>query len=113
MTGGQEMTDAALWTVIIGLATGSYALRFLFIGLVGDRPLPRWLLRLLRYTAVSILPALVTPLVLWPSANGGQTDPLKLGAALVVLGVGYVTRKVLPAIAAGALVLLVGPALLV
>ena len=107
----QAMTDTVLWTVILGLAAGSFALRFLFLGLVGDRPLPRWLLRLLRYTAVSILPALVTPLVLWPASNDGQTDPLKLVAALGVLAVGYFSRKVLPAVLAGALILLAGPAL--
>ena len=34
-----------LWTVIIGLGIGSYALRFAFLGIVGDRPKPPWLLR--------------------------------------------------------------------
>ena len=50
-----------LWTVIIGLGIGSYALRFAFIGIVGNRPMPAWLTRHLRYTAVAILPALVAP----------------------------------------------------
>lgn len=111
MTGTQDMTDAVLWTVIIGLAVGSFGLRFLFLGFVGDRPLPRWLLRLLRYTAVAILPALVTPLVIWPRANDGVMDPMKLAAALVTLAVGYVTKSVLAAVLAGAALLIV-PALL-
>ena len=51
--------DAEIWVVIAGLAAGSYLLRFVFIGLIGDRPLPEWLLRHLRYTAVGIIPALV------------------------------------------------------
>ncbi|MBB93658.1 MAG: hypothetical protein CML68_03495 [Rhodobacteraceae bacterium] len=105
------MTDTVLWTVIIGLALGSFALRFLFLGVVGDRPLPRWLLRCLRYTAVAILPALITPLVLWPKANGGETDPMKLAAAGVTFAVGYLTKQVLPAVLAGAATLIV-PALL-
>ena len=99
-----------LWTVILGLAVGSYALRFLFIGLVGDRPLPPWLLKLLRYTAVSILPALVTPLVIWPAANDGQTDPIKLIAAFLALSVAYVSKNVLVGVAAGALALAFLPA---
>ncbi len=107
----QAMSDAVLWTVIAGLAIGSFGLRFLFLGFVGDRPLPRWLLRLLRYTAVSILPALVTPLVIWPTSNGGTTDPVKLIAALAVLVVGYLSRKVLWAVLAGVLMLVAGPAL--
>ena len=91
-----------LWTVIAGLAVGSFALRFVFIGLVGDRPMPDWLLRHLRYTAVAILPALVTPLVVWPKATGGALDLPRLLAALVTISVGLVTKNVLAAIFAGA-----------
>lgn len=111
MNGPQDFSDAVLWTVIVGLAIGSFGLRFLFLGFVGNRPLPRWLLRVLRYTAVSILPALVTPLVLWPKSNDGQTDPVKLAAFAVTLAVGYLTKSVLPAVFAGALTLVL-PALL-
>lgn len=92
----------ALWTVIIGMAVGSYALRFLFIGIMGDRPLPPWMMRHLRYTAVAILPALVTPLVVWPTATGGQTDPSRLLAALVTAAVGLATKNVIAAMLAGA-----------
>ena len=53
------MVSATVWTVIILLGLGSFGLRFLFIGIVGDRPLPPWLLRHLRYTAVAVLPGLV------------------------------------------------------
>lgn len=94
-----------LWTIIIGLAVGSYALRFLFIGLVGDRPMPSWLLRHLRYTAVAILPALVTPLVIWPTATDGQPDAPRIGAAMVTVAVGLITKNVLVAIVSGALTL--------
>ena len=37
-----------LWIVIIAMAIGSFGLRFLFLGLVGDRALPPWVLRHLR-----------------------------------------------------------------
>ena len=63
-----------LWIVIIGLGLGSFVLRFTFIGLVGGRTIPDWMLRHLRYTAVAILPALVAPLVAWPAATDGQLD---------------------------------------
>lgn len=96
------MDSATIWTVILVLGLGSYALRFLFIGIVGDRPLPPWLLRHLRYTAVAILPGLVTPLVVWPAATDGQPDPARLGAALVTVLVGWTTQNVLAAIFSGA-----------
>lgn len=94
-----------LWTIIIGLGLGSFGIRFLFLGFVGDRPLPPWLLRHLRYTAVAILPALVAPLVVWPRSTGGQTDIAHLAAAATTFALGYVTKNVALAIAAGAVVL--------
>ncbi|MEZ5714339.1 MAG: AzlD domain-containing protein [Paracoccaceae bacterium] len=96
---------ATLWTVIAGLALGSFALRFLFLGLIGNRPLPPWVLRHLRYTAVAVIPALVAPMVMWPKATGGETDPARLAAAAAVLAVGVLTRSVLGAILAGIAVL--------
>lgn len=96
------MDKTVLWTVIIGLAIGSFALRFAFLGLVGNKPMPEWMLRHLRYTAVAILPALVAPLVIWPSATGGQLDPARMIAALVTLGVGFKTKNVFAAMGSGA-----------
>ncbi len=97
----------ALWTVIIFLGLGSFGLRFVFLGLIGNRTMPEWVLRHLRYTAVAVLPALVAPLTLWPSATDGQPDPARLTAAAVTLAIGYFTRNVLAAIGAGAITLYV------
>lgn len=98
----EAIDRTTLWTVIILLGLGSFGLRFVFTGLIGDRPLPEWLLRHLRYTAVAVLPALVAPLVVWPAGTGGELDPPRLIAALVTLAVGYVTKNVLAAIGTGA-----------
>ncbi len=95
-----------LWLVIFGLGIGSFLLRFTFLGFVGDRPLPAWLVRHLRYTAVAILPALVAPLVVYSGEDGG-TDPTRVIAALVTLGAGIWTRNVFAAIGAGAAALFV------
>lgn len=98
----EGIDKTTLWTVIILLGLGSFGLRFVFTGLIGDRALPPWLLRHLRYTAVAILPALVTPLVIWPAGTGGQFDAPRVIAALVTLAVGYFTKNVLAAIISGA-----------
>jgi branched-subunit amino acid transport protein len=100
------MTD--LWIIIAGMGAGSFGLRFLFLGLVGSRAMPDWLLRHLRYTAVAVLPALVAPLVVWPSATDGQTDPLRLLAAGAALTVGYLWKSLYGAAAAGAAVMVAG-----
>ena len=92
----------SLWIVIIGLGLGSFFLRFVFTGLVGDRQMPAWLLRHLRYTAVAILPALVSPQVIWPAGTDGQFDLPRVSAAGVTLGVGLLTKNVLAGILSGA-----------
>ncbi len=101
-----------LWTVIPAMAVGTYLIRFSFLGFLGATPLPGWLRRALRYTAVAVLPGLVAPAVLWPAATGGEPDPARLMAALATLVVGFATRSMLPAIFAGAATLYAVQALL-
>ena len=102
------MDDAKIWAVIFCLGIGTFLLRFSFLGLLGDRKMPRWALRLLRYVPVSVLPALVAPAVIWPSATSGETEPVRLLAAIAALLVGAATRHALGAIFAGFAVLLIG-----
>ncbi len=94
-------TDAQVWTVVALLGAGTFLIRFSFLGLIGDRKLPDWLLRHLRYTAVAILPALVAPLVLWPREAGEAYDPARIVAAAATLGIGYVTGNPIWAILGG------------
>jgi len=91
-----------IWALIAGLGLGSFAMRFSFLGLIGDRNLPPWVLRHLRYTAVAVLPGLVAPAVIWPAATGGMLDPARLSAAVVTVVVGYFTKNVVAAVSAGA-----------
>lgn len=97
-----------LWYVIAGLAFGSFFLRFFFLGFVGDRPLPAWLLRHLRYTAVAVLPALIAPMIVWPAVGDGGLDAPRLAAATVTLAAGLVWRNVLIAITLGGATLFLG-----
>ncbi|MGB1234763.1 MAG: AzlD domain-containing protein [Planktomarina sp.] len=101
----QAFSDATLWTVIICLGIGSWGLRFSFLALLGDRDLPDWVLRHLRYTAVAILPGLVMPLVIWPDATGGQPDPARITAAVATVAVGYWSKNLIAAFGTGLLVL--------
>jgi len=101
-------SDAVIWGLIALLALGTFAIRFSFLGLIGKRPLPNWALRYLRYTPVAVLPALMAPLVLWPGATDGQPDPARLAAASMTVAVGYLTKNVLAAMAAGAGTLALG-----
>ncbi|MDB6176734.1 AzlD domain-containing protein [Paracoccus sp. Z330] len=100
-----EMSDLKIWVIIIVLGIGTFLIRWSFLGALGDRELPGWFLRMLRYTPVAVLPALVAPLVLWPAATGGQPEPARLAAAAATVAVGLLTRNVILAIAAGAVTL--------
>jgi branched-subunit amino acid transport protein len=90
-----------IWAVIAALGAGTYLIRFSFLGLIGDRALPAWAERLLRFVPAAVLPALVAPLVAWPQATGGETDPARLVAAAAALAVGAWRRSLLAAILAG------------
>ena len=99
------MTGASLWTVIVVLGVGTFLIRYSFLGLLGRRALSPWVLRHLRYTGVAVLPGLVAPMAIWPAATDGETDPVRLLAAVAVVAAGLWTRNVLIAMGAGAAVL--------
>ncbi|WP_411838358.1 AzlD domain-containing protein [Paracoccus sp. ME4] len=90
-----------IWTVILVLGIGTYLIRWSFLGALGSRDLPGWVMRMLRYTPVAVLPALVAPLVVWPEATGGSADPARMAAAAATVAVGVLTRNVMLAILAG------------
>jgi branched-subunit amino acid transport protein len=103
MTNGAS--DLTIWLVIVVLGIGTFLIRWSFLGALGDRDLHPWVLRMLRYTPVAVLPALVAPLVVWPAATGGQPDPARMAAAMVTVAVGLWTKNMIGAILAGALTL--------
>ncbi|MEC7764717.1 MAG: AzlD domain-containing protein [Pseudomonadota bacterium] len=96
------LPDSTIWLVIALLGVGTFLIRFSFLGLIGDRELPPWVLRALRYTPVAVLPGLVAPLVLWPAATGGEPDLARLVTAGVTLVVGMITRNLVAGILSGA-----------
>ena len=105
---GSMIDTGTIWTVIVLLGLGTFIIRFSFLGLIGGKDLPPWVLRHLRYTAVAVLPGLVAPLVLWPAATGGLFDAPRLAAALATVAVGLWRRNVLAGMIAGLVVLYAG-----
>ncbi|WP_166417552.1 AzlD domain-containing protein [Cochlodiniinecator piscidefendens] len=102
-----ELSTFEIWTNIVLIGIGTFFIRFSFVGIIGDRDIPDWILRHLRYTPVAVLPGLVAPLILWPAATQGEPDPSRLLAALVAFAVGYFSKNVLASIASGIITLLV------
>ena len=85
-----QASATEIWVIIAVLGVGTYLIRWSFLGALGDRDLPNWMLRMLRYTPVAVLPALVAPLVVWPAAT---------------VAVGVLTRNLMLAILAGGITL--------
>lgn len=99
------LSSAEIWLVIVGLGLGSFLLRFSFLGIIGNRDLPEWLLRHLRYTAVAVMPGMITPMILFPAATGGQFDLVRMGAAIATIAISLWTRNATLTIFGGAGVL--------
>ncbi len=102
------MTDTSIWLTIVFLGIGTYLIRYSFVGFLGDKQLPAWLIRHLRYVPVAVMPGLIAPLTVWPAATGGELDPARLIAAAAALTIGAVFRSVLGAIFGGMAVLYLG-----
>lgn len=97
-----------LWLMIALLGIGTFLIRFSFLGLIGGRKLPDWLLRHLRYAPMAVIPALLAPMILWPAATDGVPDPARLIATAVTLTAGILSRNTLIAILFGASALALG-----
>lgn len=94
------IADSAFWALTLSLGIGTFLIRFSFLGFLGRRQLPEWLLLHLRYVGVAVFPALVTPMILWPAATGGAFDPFRAVAAVIALAAG-IRFGVVAAILAG------------
>lgn len=101
-------TFGEIWLIIALMGVGTYLIRFSFLGLIGDRPLPPFVLRLLRFTPVAVLPGMVAPLALWPAATGGEPDTVRMLATLATLIVGVWRKNVILGVVAGAVTLYAG-----
>ena len=98
-------TGTEIWAIIVLMGIGTFLIRFSFLGLIGDRKLPDWVQRHLRYTPVAVLPGLVAPLVVWPEATGGDPDPARMAAAGATLFVAWWRKNLLWGAVAGVAVL--------
>lgn len=96
------LSQGTIWGIIVALGLGTFLMRFSFLGLIGDRQLPEWLLRLLRYTPVAVIPGLIAPQVLTPAEG---IDPTVFAAAAATLVVGIWRKNAILAMIAGGVVL--------
>jgi branched-subunit amino acid transport protein len=92
-----------MWGAVIAIGVGTYLTRLSFIGAFGERAMPAWLERPLRYVAPSVLAAIVLPAVVMPEGAVDllpATNPRFL-AAIIAAAVAFKWRNVSLVIAVG------------
>jgi len=94
------MSGAAIWGVILGLAALSAAIRISFLGLMRGAVPPR-LRTALGFVPVTVVPALIAPMVVLAPRSDQMAEPHRMLAALAALAVGIVTRSMIGTVAAG------------
>ncbi len=82
-----ETTEFWVLTILLGI--GTFLIRFSFLGLLGSRDLPDWVLLHLKYVGGAVFPALIVPMVLWPASTVEGPEIARIIGALVALYAGY------------------------
>lgn len=105
------LTTLESWTVVLGLAVGTFLIRYSFIGLFADRDMPAWLDRALKlmvpaifaaivFSSVAIVGGEVAGWVYWPRYSAAGIALVAAiasrGNMLVTLGVGMAALHGLP-----------------
>jgi branched-subunit amino acid transport protein len=76
------------WAVVIGLAVGTFMIRYSFIGLFANRDIPPWLEHGLKFMVPAIFAAIVFSGVVMATGRIGSWDQWpRYAAAVVALGV--------------------------
>ena len=92
-----------MWGAVVAIGIGTYLTRLSFIGAFGEREMPAWLERPLRFVAPAVLAAIVLPAVLTPDGSIDvvpATNPRFL-AAVVATAAALKWRNVSLVIAVG------------
>ena len=106
-----SLTALESWTVVFGLAIGTFLIRYSFIGLFADRDMPAWLERALKlmvpaifaaivFSGVAMVAGEVAGWVYWPRYAAAviafAAAVASRGNMLVTLGVGMASLHGLP-----------------
>lgn len=84
------MSETQSWAVVLGLAVGTFLIRYSFIGLFAKRDMPRWLLHGLQLLVPAIFAAIVASGV---AVVGGQIVGLAHWPRYVAAVVAFVVAR--------------------
>ena len=97
------MDNTYAWLTVLGLAVGTFLIRYSFIGLFANRDMPTWLGHALKLMVPAIFAAIVcSGIAVVAGQVAGLTDWPRYAAGTVALAVAIHTKgKVLPTVVAG------------
>jgi branched-subunit amino acid transport protein len=103
-----------MWGAVIAIGVGTYLTRLSFIGAFGERQIPVWLERPLRYVAPAVLGAIVLPAVVMPDGviDFVPSSNPRFLAGVIATGVAFRFRSIAVVIAVGMAALWILDALL-
>ena len=88
-----ELTSSQSWAVVLGLAVGTFLIRYSFIGLFADRVMPAWLDRALKLMVPAIFAAIVfSGVAMVGNQLAGLADWPRYAAAVLALAAAMLTR---------------------
>lgn len=97
-----SMNSIMIWLVIVLVGIGTFLLRFSGIQVFGERRMPPWLSRALRYVPAAVVAAIVVPAMVHGGPDPGFTlENNRLLAGMVAAVVAWRTRGILTTLAAG------------
>ena len=94
-----------IWIVMAAAGLLTFASRFVMIGLIGERPVPGWLQRLLGFVGPSVLAVIIVPAVMLAEGGVVLADNPKIPAFLAAAIIAALTRNVIATIATGMVLL--------
>ena len=97
------MSSLEIWGIIGGLAVATFLVRWSFLGLLSGQVLPGWVRLALSFVPVTVLPALVAPVVIFSPEAGWASLPVMAGAGATI-AVGMLTRHLFGAFGTGIVV---------
>ncbi|MGF1502806.1 MAG: AzlD domain-containing protein [Paracoccaceae bacterium] len=96
-----DLPSATIWGVILGLGVATFLIRFSFLGFLGGRTLPEGLVRALSFVPVTVIPALVVPMIARAPDGSLAADPPRIAAGIAALAAGIATRSLVWGILGG------------
>lgn len=96
------MTNSSIWIMIISLGALTFMFRASFVMFLGNKEMPAYIQRHLRYVAVALIPGMITQQIAFPASLSGKIDVIWVIAAFTAILTSLRTKNPLSIMGVGA-----------